>query len=75
MTNYSVGGSSGTTGLSAKTIPGSGDLFLLVDVSDVSTPPAGSAGSDKKVTFANLQAAVIAPAPAIAQITQRMLCV
>ena len=60
MTNYSIGGSSGTTGVSAKTTPGAGDLFPLVDVSDTSTPPAGGAGSDKKVTFAHLQAAVLA---------------
>ena len=56
MTNYSIGGSSGTTGLSALTTPAAGDLMLIVDVDDTSTPPAGTGGSDKKVTMAALAA-------------------
>lgn len=55
MTDYSVAGSSGTTGLSGLgATPAAGDLFPMVDIDDTSTPPAGSAGSDKKVTYAQL---------------------
>lgn len=54
-TDYSIGGSSGTTGLSALgATPAAGDLFAVVDVDDHSTAPAGSAGSDKSVTYAEI---------------------
>lgn len=55
MTDYSIGGSSGTTGVSALgATPAAGDLLPIVDIDDTTTPPAGSAGSDKKVTYAQL---------------------
>lgn len=50
MTDYSIGGSSGTTGVSQLTAPAPGDKIPVVDVSDTTTAPAGSAGSDKYMT-------------------------
>lgn len=54
MTNYSIGGSSGTTGLSQLTAPAAGDKIPVVDISDTTTAPAGSAGSDKYMTVLTL---------------------
>lgn len=54
MTDYEI------SQLTAKAVPGSGDLLVIVDVSDMSTPPAGPGGSDKKITYANLTAALLA---------------
>lgn len=59
MTNYSIGGSSGTTGLSELTEPlASGDKIPLVNVSDTTTAPAGSAGSDQYMTASVLGQAI-----------------
>jgi hypothetical protein len=47
--------------LDAKAAPAAGDLFELVDVSDTADPLASDAqGASKKVTFADLQSAVLA---------------
>lgn len=54
MTDYSIGGSSGTTGLSQLTAPAAGDKIPVVDISDTTTAPAGSAGSDKYMTVLTL---------------------
>lgn len=54
MTNYSIAGSSGTTGLSQLADPAPADKLAAVDVSDTTTPPAGSAGSDKWATIGQL---------------------
>lgn len=54
MTNYSIAGSSGTTGLSHWTTPTPAGKLALVDPSDTTTAPAGSAGSDKWATVAQL---------------------
>lgn len=57
MPDYSIAGSTGTTGLSPLgATPAAGDLFALVDVDDTTTPPAGSKGSNKSVTYAQLLA-------------------
>lgn len=59
MTNYSIGGSSGTTGLSELTEPlAAGDKIPLVNVSDTTTAPAGSAGSDQYMTASVLGQAI-----------------
>lgn len=50
MTDYQI------SALTELTAPASGDLLAVVDVSDTSTPPAGAAGSDKKVTLSTLSA-------------------
>jgi hypothetical protein len=65
MTNYSIAGSSGTTGLSQLTAPAGGDKIPVVDVSDTTTAPAGSAGSDKYMTVATLGQAVTATVNAV----------
>lgn len=52
MTDYAI------SALSALTTPAPGDLLAMVDVSDTTTPPAGSAGSDKKVTLKDFGRAV-----------------
>ena len=57
MTDYSIAGSAGTTGLSQATVLADGDLFPFVKVADHSTPPAGSAGSDQAITARNAAAA------------------
>jgi hypothetical protein len=56
--------------LTPKTVPGSGDLLAIVDVSDMSTPPAGPAGSNKKTTVGQLETVVIAAIPTAATGTQ-----
>ena len=53
MTSYKI------SQLTAKTAPAAADLLVLVDSEDTSTPPAGSAGSNKKTTVAELAAAII----------------
>jgi len=53
VTNYQI------SQLSALTTPADDDLLVIVDASDTSTPPAGSAGSDKKITFADLVAGLV----------------
>ena len=50
MTDYQV------TGLTPLTNPENDDVLLIVDVHDMSTPPAGPGGSDKKITVADLTA-------------------
>lgn len=45
MTDYAI------SQLAALTAPEGGDLLPVVDVSDTTTPPAGSAGSDKHMTL------------------------
>lgn len=59
MTNYSIAGSSGTTGLSHLTDPlAPGDKMPVVNVSDFTTDPHGSAGSDQYMTVADLAGTV-----------------
>jgi hypothetical protein len=66
MTNYSIGGSSGTTGLSELAEPlAAGDKIPLVNVSDTTTPPAGSAGSDQAMTASVLGQAIRATVNAV----------
>lgn len=48
MTNYEI------SQLSARGVPSLADLAVVVNVTDHSTPPAGSGGSDQKVTVAQL---------------------
>jgi hypothetical protein len=54
MTDYSIAGSSGTTGLSHWAAPTTAGKLAVVDPSDTSTPPAGSAGSDKWASIGQL---------------------
>jgi hypothetical protein len=58
MTDYSIGGSSGTTGLSQWVTPTPAGKMVLVDPADTTTNPHGSAGADKWATLAALGAAV-----------------
>jgi hypothetical protein len=60
MTDYSIGGSSGTTGLSSLANPQQNVKLPVVDPNDTFTAPAGSAGSDKVVTWAQVGAAASA---------------
>lgn len=48
MTDYQI------DQLSPLSSPASGDLLAAVDVSDTTTPPAGPAGSNKKLTLSGL---------------------
>jgi hypothetical protein len=54
MTDYSIGGSSGTTGLSNWTSPTAAGKLALVDPSDTTTNPHGSAGADKWASVGQL---------------------
>jgi hypothetical protein len=56
MTDYQI------SALTAKAAPAAGDLLLIVDASDMSTPPAGAAGSDKKTTVGALTTTVLGAA-------------
>ena len=53
MTSYKI------SQLTAKTAPAAADLLVIVDSEDTSTPPAGSAGSDKNTTVADLASVLV----------------
>ena len=57
MTDYSIAGSAGTTGLSHWDSPTPTGKLAVVDPSDTATPPAGTNGSDKWITIGQVLAA------------------
>lgn len=54
MTDYSIAGSSGTTGLSHWTTPTPAGMLAAVDPLDFTTNPHGSAGADKWLSLGQL---------------------
>jgi hypothetical protein len=54
VTDYSIGGSSGTTGLSPWASPTPAGKIAAVDPADTTTNPHGSAGADKWLTIGQL---------------------
>lgn len=55
MTSYKI------SGLTALTTPSAADLLAIVDTDDTTTPPAGPAGSDKKITVGTLIPGIVYP--------------